>query len=112
MSQGHETKDVNARGVVGTAAGLVVVLLLVHVAGVATFDSLRAPGQVEEEDRLPPAPRLEELDRLEAKRADSREQPAVPRPPETYGWVDKKGGIVRIPIEHAMKIVVAQKRAP
>jgi hypothetical protein len=28
---------------------------------------------------------------------------------ETYGWVDRKGGVVRIPIERAMEIMAQRK---
>ena len=57
------------------------------------------------EQKLPPEPRLEidpqaHLARLHA------EEDAVLR---TYGWVDKPNGVVRIPIDRAMQLLVERE---
>jgi hypothetical protein len=51
---------------------------------------------------LPPEPRLlpDEQRTLEAQRAAERELL------ETYGWVDEAHGVVRIPVERAMELVL------
>ena len=63
-------------------------------------ESVRLPRDL---DKLP-GPRLH---------ADDRRELAVLREYEsqrltTYGWVDRKNGVVRIPVERAMKLVLEE----
>jgi hypothetical protein len=121
----HERKDVNVRGVLLAVGMLGVTGIIVHLAGWWIFDFLLAreqarkqsefPLAAEERGRLPPEPRLEEIDRLHAQENDVR--PSDPRAEEqsrlsTYGWVDQKAGIIRIPIDEAMRIIVEEKKLP
>jgi len=54
-----------------------------------------------------PEPRLEENERGELKDVRLREEEQL----NSYGWVDEKTGVARIPIEHAMELV-AQRGLP
>jgi hypothetical protein len=121
----HEPKDVNVPGLLIAAGILAVTVAVAFVAAWWLFDYLSArdrerkpsafPLAAEERGRLPPEPRLEEIDRLEGKKADMRPgqlRAAQQRRLETYGWVDETAGIVRIPIDRAMKVLVEQKRLP
>ncbi len=110
----HETSDVNIRGVFGFGVGLVVVgarhplhrLAAVHVlrrresvAGDAAVSARRR-----QEHRLPPEPRLqtnprEDLRDLRGERGRDCSN--------GYGWVDKNAGVVRIPIDEAMKLTLS-----
>jgi len=41
---------------------------------------------------------------------DRRAPAAVASPPQGYAWLDRKNGVVRIPIERAMTLVVDEDR--
>jgi hypothetical protein len=108
----HEESDVNIRGVLAFAAGLIVVAIVVHIAMWVLFrffDAREArrqvidyPLAVQQENRLPPEPRLQTNPREDLREFRSAEQDLL----TTYGWVDKNAGVVRIPIDEAMKLTL------
>lgn len=116
-SAGHETRDVTFRPVIAAGIGLIVLLvgsvvLMRLVFGyLATREARMSPPanplaksfarQVPPEPRLQPDPLKDLLD----MRA---EEDAVLN---SYGWVDRKSGIVRIPINRAMELL-AQRGLP
>ena len=53
-------------------------------------------------DRLPPEPRLQTNPREDLRTLRAKEDELL----GSYGWVDKNAGVVRIPIEDAMKLTV------
>jgi len=110
-----EHKDVNVRAVLYVGAGLIVVGIISYIASYLTFQALqRGEGRAtrsEQRQRLPPEPRLEQVDRMKTW--------GEPTPPlyaeeeqrlDSYGWVNKEKQIVHIPIERAMKLLVEEKR--
>jgi hypothetical protein len=113
----HETTDVNVRGVLLFGAGLFVVAAVVHLLVWVLFgyfagrESVRGareyPLAATQENRLPPEPRLQIHPRDDLRELHAHEDEVL----TSYGWVDKNAGIVRIPIDEAMKIVV-QKGLP
>jgi hypothetical protein len=92
---------------IGTiAAGLAAAIVAVSLVVFVVF-----PGVIGERpkqpDVVPPAPRLqhdESGDLAALRRVEDGQL-------ETYGWIDRERGIVRIPIEEAMRIV-AQRGVP
>jgi hypothetical protein len=107
----HETSDINIRAVFGFAAGLFVTAVVIH--GLIWllflyFDRRHAvrddatPPLAVGTTRLPPEPRLQTNPRQDLQ--DLRE--SEERTLTTYGWVDRNGGTVRIPIDQAMKLTV------
>lgn len=112
QARGHEQRDVSLRPVVFASIGLAVLILVAVVSMRLLFDFLLArairhsspanPLALAEGKPLPPEPRLlpQPIEQLRALRA---EEDAVLG---SYGWVDRKQGIVRVPIEQAMKLVV------
>ena len=108
--RGHEVRDVQVRPIATFAIGLVmltgVVLLLMgwlfnhFAARQAKLDVPPSPVGVAWEG--PPEPRLEvALDQvLQEVRAD--ESALL----HSYSWVDRQAGIVRIPIDHAMTLLL------
>jgi len=54
-----------------------------------------------------PQPRLERNERIEIKDFRLKEEQTL----NSYGWVDEKAGVVRIPIERAMQLI-AQRGLP
>jgi hypothetical protein len=107
----HERSDVNVGGVLLFGAGLFVVAAVVHLliwALFGFFDSREAVRRVREyplaaqENQVPPEPRLQISPREDMRELRDREDELL----TSYGWVDRNAGVVRIPIEEAMKIVV------
>ena len=110
----HETTDVNVRAVLLFGAGLFVVAAVIHVliwvlfgylSGREAIPSAREyPLAATEQNRLPPEPRLQTNPRDDLRDLRTHEDQVL----TSYGWVDKNAGVVRIPIDEAMKIVVKQ----
>ena len=108
----HETSDVNIRGIFGFAAGLTVVCFFAaFVVWVLFkyFDAREArrivpeyPLAATQEARQPPEPRLQVNPRQDLQDLRAQEDQIL----NSYGWVDKNAGVVRIPIEDAMKLTV------
>jgi len=114
----HETTDVNIRGVFGFAAGLLVAGIFIHFVVWLLFLLLadrhaqrvapEYPLAATEQRRLPPEPRLQpappdwRTPREDLQDFRRQEDDVL----NNYGWVDKGAGVVRIPIDEAMKVVV------
>jgi len=113
----HETTDVDIGGVLLFAAGLFVVAVIVHLLVWVLFGYLSGretrlgarehPLALTRETQLPPEPRLQIHPREDLRDLRAHEDEVL----TSYGWVNKNTGVVRIPIEEAMKIVV-QKGLP
>ncbi len=55
-----------------------------------------------QQDRLPPTPRFQENPQQELQELVARQKALL----EGYSWANKEAGVVRIPIEDAMRLVV------
>jgi hypothetical protein len=108
----HETSDANVNGVFTFGLGLmvtgIIILFLVWLlfgyfatreagSGVREF-----PLAADQQNRLPPEPRLQTTPREDLINLRTAEDAIL----NTYGWVDKTGGVARIPISEAMKLTV------
>jgi len=108
----HETSDANVSGVLAFGLGLslagIIVLFLAwllfgYFAGREAGSGVREfPLAAEQQNRLPPEPRLQTNPRQDLIDLRAGEDAIL----NTYGWVDKTGGVVRIPISEAMKLTV------
>lgn len=107
---GYETRDVNLRAVLALAVGVAVMALVVHAALWFLLRSLHAAaGQSDpprtplaEDVTIPPGPRLQQAPVRDYQAFRAREEAAL----DSYGWVDRRQGVVRIPIERAMELLV------
>jgi hypothetical protein len=103
---GHETTDVNIGAVGKYGVGLVVitVLSIALLLGVFKFFNTRDDRQAQSVDpvKLFPQPQLipDEPTTLGAVRD------AQVKEVNGYGWVDQQKGVVRIPVEQAMDLLV------
>jgi hypothetical protein len=111
---GYETSDANPRSLVlfGLAMFVTIGLVLLITAGVFKYfsasQSLGAPASpFANASQIPPAPRLQTEPKLDLEHLRAREDHLL----HTYEWVDSNAGIVRIPIERAMDLVL-QKGLP
>jgi hypothetical protein len=108
----HEESDVNIRAIFGFGAALVVVAAVVHLLIFVLFgffntrEGLSGPAEyplaAAQEDRLPPEPRLQTNPREDLNELRAKEDQIL----ESYGWVDRNAGVVRIPIEVAMRLTL------
>jgi len=111
VSVGHELSDANARPLAYAGLVLGVILFLIFVAMAGTFyffakeQKLGPPATPFEEVRtLPPLPRLQVDPKMELKQYRDSQREML----NSYGWVDRPGGVVRIPIDRAMELVIAR----
>ncbi len=111
LARGHEDRDVSLRPIVIASLGLAA-LILVAVAAMrllfvynldrtAKLSEPANPLAVASGERLPPEPRLlpHPVEQLQQLRAEEKSTL------ESYGWVDRSKGVVRIPVERAMELV-------
>lgn len=105
-----EHSDIQIGPIAKFVIGLVVVTAIVHVIiygslvlldrtqSVTTVDFPLAAG----ETRQPPAPRLQVTPRTDMRNLAESNREVL----ESYGWVDREQGIVRIPIDVAMRLTL------
>jgi hypothetical protein len=107
----HEESDVNVRAIFGFGAGLLAAAIAIHVLIWLLFLVLSSRARTAESpvypmaapgDRLPPEPRLQVSPRQELIDFRAREALIL----GTYGWIDRNAGIVRIPIDEAVRITL------
>jgi hypothetical protein len=107
----HERRDVNVRWLAYSGVALVVLLIgsLALMWGLfGIFDSERrrvdTPTPLADTRPLPPGPRLQASPAQDMQELLATEHGLL----QDYAWVDPSTGIVRIPIEQAMTVVVQQ----
>ena len=108
----HEGRDVNVRGVLVFCGALLAAGVVIHVAIGLLFLLFNAresrqpapefPLAIEQENRLPPEPRLQTNPRQDLRDLRAQEDTVL----HSYGWVDKNASVVRVPIERAMELTV------
>jgi hypothetical protein len=108
----HETSDVDFRAILTFGVGLAIAaaaihvllwLLFIHFEGrEAQTGARRFPLAAEQQNRLPAEPRLQTNPRQDLNDLRAREDELL----NTYGWVDRNAGVVRIPIGEAMRLTV------
>jgi hypothetical protein len=109
---GHETSDINIRGVFAFGIGLFVTALFIHFVVFVLFvyfngreTGVSAPPHplaASQAQRVPPEPRLQTNPREELRDLRASEDAIL----SGYGWVDKPNGVVRIPIDRAMQLTL------
>lgn len=125
--EGFERQDLSVQGVFGFLISLAVGGVLVYFVVWGLYDFMDArqrshqppqsplvkqaetdPRNVSPEEitKFPP-PRLERNERVEIRDFRLKEEQTL----NSYGWVDEKAGVVRIPIEDAMALL-AQRGLP
>ncbi len=109
---GHEERDVNAWAVGKFAIALVLVcgLVLLVLAGLFQYflsqEGAKAPPTAGT-SQLPPEPRLQTTPVLDLQAIRGAEDQVL----NSYGWVDRQNGVVRIPIGRAIDLL-AQRGLP
>ncbi len=109
----YETRDATLRPLVLFLGGLALLCALVFVAMVGLFELFERTVEEAQDPSgavsplatrrvIPQAPllQIDEVADLESFRRAERERS------ETYGWIDRSAGVVRIPIERAAELVL------
>ena len=111
----HEHTDANVWVIAKFMLWLALAALLIHF-GLALLFNLFVQQRVEraeprfplataEGERLPPEPRLQRFPREDIMRFRTGEEALL----QNYGWIDQKAGVVHIPIQDAMRLVLERK---
>jgi hypothetical protein len=107
----REKRDINIRKVAIYGSGMLVIVCLAGVlTTVIVFKKLAgsdanegvSPSPMLEAQPLPPEPRLQANPVLDLKKYRAAEEAEL----RTYGWVDRPNGVVRVPVERAMELVL------
>ncbi|HEY1910236.1 MAG TPA: hypothetical protein VGG73_04900 [Vicinamibacterales bacterium] len=108
----HEVSDVDVSAVFKFGVGLVVTVVVVGIIVFGLFRTLDRstthgevidyPLAVGQGNRLPPEPRLQTNPREDLRELRVKEEELL----KSYGWVDKNAGVVRIPIDDAIKLTL------
>ena len=107
----HEESDVNILAIFGFGGGLMAVAFVVFLVIYVLFgffdgrERLSAPAEyplAAQAPKEPPEPRLQTNPREDLRELRAVEDEIL----TTYGWVDKNAGVVRIPIDAAMKLTL------
>ncbi|MCS6804460.1 MAG: hypothetical protein RMM98_03035 [Acidobacteriota bacterium] len=105
----HETTDVQIRPLVIFGIGLAVLTVIALLAMWLTFDRLQAreaskalpPSPLAGERPPTPEPRLQVTPEADLERWLAAEREKL----NSYGWVNREAGIVRIPIDRAIELI-------
>jgi hypothetical protein len=113
---GHEDTDINVRTVLSFGVGMVVVAVACMVIVGVLFGVLERQARASDPQisplarpagQLPPEPRLETNERAALAKFRLEETNVL----DGYGWVDQLGGVARIPVAEAKKLL-AQRGLP
>jgi hypothetical protein len=105
---GHQPHGSSAKWVFGIVGGVFFVGLMLQLMLAGMLHSLKSAPPPTDRWRplarhpLPPPPRLQLSPPADLKSFRAREETEL----STYGWINKTSGVVRVPIERAMALVL------
>jgi hypothetical protein len=115
---GHESPEVDLpRTILSAALIVATVIITCIVSRWVFFEHLQPIGERSatpingEGLVLPPAPRLEGIEMMSGPPPDGG-QSAATNQLQSYGWVDRDKGLVRVPIERAMQLAIERNWLP
>jgi hypothetical protein len=104
----HDESAVPFRAIALLALALIVIVVIVSISMRFVFDALdplendaRQLAHPLAVESTPPPPNLQAQPQLDLAEFQARQAAIL----SSYGWVDRRAGIVRIPIERAMDLV-------
>ena len=114
----HEEHDVNVFAITKFGIGLTIMLIvtLFVLWGLLNYFKTRVTAEftpapetrtAPRVSKVPPAPRLQENPRIDLRAIRAEENKQL----DSYGWIDREHGVVRIPVARAMDIL-AQRGLP
>ncbi|MGH9352225.1 MAG: hypothetical protein ACRD2G_08710 [Terriglobia bacterium] len=112
-SSAHEMRDADVRKLVWMGVGLLALIVFGFIVTEGAFYfftgqlPIKRPTALFTRQQMPPPPLLQEHPGGELDTYLAQQEKTL----NTYGWVDRKTGIVRIPIDQAMNVLL-QKGLP
>ena len=105
---GHETSDVNPLyvGLFGLGLAMMIALVLLALGRIfwrfeAAAERADPPQSPLAGEQTPPLPRLQDQPAVELARLRREEDQRL----TSYGWIDRKQRVVRVPIDRAIEIL-------
>ncbi|HUJ38985.1 MAG TPA: hypothetical protein VLW54_00455 [Candidatus Acidoferrales bacterium] len=106
---GYETRDANVRNLLRIAGVLLMTLLVAAGAAKLAYDFFGhvqklgpPPTPFEQARALPPLPQLQANPESDLEKLREQDRQEL----NSYGWVDRTRGIIHIPIERAMELLL------
>ena len=108
---GHEEADINIRTVLMFAGGLAVIVIAAVILMGLVFRVLSSRAAANDPQvsplalpsgQSPPGPNLLTNEPAALRKFEAEEASRL----QGYGWVDQQGGVARVPIEEAKKLIV------
>ena len=111
----YETSDVQPRPLVMfagvlvllVASAMVLMALMFHYFDQLAERESSPPSPLARVRKVPPAPRLQNMTTQRQDLVSMRAQEESTL--STYGWLDHKAGVVRIPIDRAMELLAQRE---
>lgn len=107
----HESRDANIPALAAFGGAIVVTVAIVMLFSWWLFGILTyvhpvgpTPTPFASSRQLPPEPRLQPKPEVDLQRYLDEENAEL----NSYGWVDRQAGVVHIPIERAMQLLLQQ----
>jgi hypothetical protein len=110
----YERRGVNVSMVLFASLAMIVLGLLIHLTVTGLFDVFRNRAAAKDvmptaimlgqPKKLPPEPRLQSDEIGDLDKLHQNEDAIL----QSYGWVDRNAGIVRIPVDRALELVAAR----
>ena len=97
----HETRDFKPVWVGAFVVGLVYVIVVLYIFAFTVFSRFTTATTPETNAGLFPQPRLQVDPQNDLMQTQARDRELL----NSYGWVDRSTGTVRIPIERAMDLI-------
>lgn len=111
LLRGHEVRDARVGCLVAVGVGMIVSAVVMSVGLWAMFDFFATGARQRDLATVPvfstappPGPQLEVDPDADLARVRSREEGLL----NSYDWVDRQHGVVRIPIDRAIDLIVQQ----
>jgi hypothetical protein len=107
--------DINFSAILKWGGGLLGLAIIVHMLMLFLFNFLNArqagmdpkPSPMFQKNQRPPDPQLQVSPALDLQKYRAAEQDLL----TSYDWVDREKGIVRIPVDDAMKLFVRNEKS-
>jgi len=112
-ARGYEQRDAKVGWIFGIVTSLALCGIVIHFVMAGTLERfLKSPPPADQwktspraqalASAPPPFPKLQIFAPVDVEKFRTREEAQL----NSYGWVDKKAGIVRIPIDRAMDLLL------
>jgi hypothetical protein len=114
IREGYSSSNVTGRTAVLVGCGFIVCLFATSMFVFGFYkvcEGWLAPSRElrdQAQPRIPPPPRLQIDPSVDEKELEAAEETRL----HTYGWVDRKRGIARVPIERAMDAAASHVSLP